>query len=321
MKQPPFHLRPNKAIDRLAFIDAIKYWGKSNDLSEYTYYGFGGWTLEDFRLIYEFHPEIKMISIEESGEVYKRQQFHIPCRGAQLKLRNIEFRVFLAQYEAQDEKAVFWLDYFWLKYAHFEEFMILLGKVFPGSIVKITLRCEPSDYIGRDEAETARKIEEFQKQFQEVLPHTSDQPSTAFIDLAKLLQDMVQIAAEKALSSVTPLKFVPISSFCYADGPGMFTLTGIVCLRTQEAIVRAAFKSWDFANLNWNQPILIDVPTLSTKERLHLQQRLPRRTGAGRILRNALGYLIEEDVLRTEAKLQQYANFHRYFPYFMKTIP
>ena len=65
MKQPPYHLRPNKAVDRLALVEAIKRLGRMGDLSEYTYYGLGGPYLEDFRLLYELCPEIKMVSIEE----------------------------------------------------------------------------------------------------------------------------------------------------------------------------------------------------------------------------------------------------------------
>jgi len=321
VKHPAYHLRPNKAVDRLTLIDAIKHLGKLSDLSEYTYYGFGGPTLEDFRLLYEFHPEIRMISIENNDETYKRQQFHAPCRTVHLKLKKTEFKTFLARYEANNKKSIFWLDYISLKYAHLEEFMVLLGKVSPYSVIKLTLRCEPSDYFGKDESEVSRKKQEFQKEFQEVLPHPSDEPPSAFADFAKLVQDMAQIAAQKALSSTTLLKFVPISSFCYADGAGMFTLSGIVCLRTQQAITESAFRTWHLANLNWHKPRVIDVPTLSTKERLHLQRRLPRGPNAGRILRNSLGYLIDSDATRTDAKLQQYADFHRYFPYFIKAIP
>lgn len=321
MKHPAYHLRPNKAVDRLTLIDAIKHIAKLSDLSEYTYYGFGGPTLEDFRLLYEFHPEIKMISIEDNAETYKRQHFHLPCHTVHLKLKKTEFKTFLARYDANNKKSIFWLDYIWLRYAYFEEFMALLGKVSRDSIIKVTLRCEPSDYFGKDEREVSRRKEEFQREFQEVLPHPSDEPPSAFTDFAKLVQDMVQIAAEKALSSATPLKFVPISSFCYADGPGMFTLTGVVCLRSEEAKVKSAFKDWEFANLRWRKPRKIDVPILSTKERLHLQGRLPRPTNAGKILRQALGYLIDEGKRRTEIKLQQYADFHRHFPYFMKAIP
>ena len=321
MKQPAYHLRQNKAVDRLTLIEAIKHVGKLNDLSEYTYYGFGGWTLEDFRLIYEFYPEISMISIENDRDNYNRQRFHTPCRSARLKLEYVEFKSFLARYEAKNSKSIFWLDYIDLKYARFEEFMVLLGKVFPGSVVKITLRCEPSDYFAKEETQGAQKTDEFQREFQELLPHSSDQPPVAFTDLAKLVQDMAQIATERALSSATPLKFIPISSFCYADGAGMFTLTGVVCFRTQETLIKNTFQKWRLANLEWNNPRVIDVPTLSTKERLHLQRCLPAGSNAGRVLRKSLGYLIDSDERSSEAKLQQYADFHRYFPYFVKATP
>jgi hypothetical protein len=322
VKQPAYHLRSNKAVDRLTLIDAIKRSTKlGGDISEYTYYGFGGPYLEDFRLLYEFYPEIKMISIEDQDEIYKRQRFHVPCNAVQLKLRKMEFRSFLAQYESGQEKSIFWLDYIDLRFGHFEEFMILLEKVSPSSLIKITLRCEPSDYLDKDKKKEFRIREDFQKQFQDILPHPSDEPPPAFADFAKLLQDMIQIAAQKVLPSAMPLKFVPISSFRYADGAGMFTLTGMVCFRTDEAKIKRAFRTWHLKNLNWSKPRMIDVPTLSTKERLHLQRLLPCDANAGKVLRRALGYLIENNTRRTEVKLRQYADFHRYFPYFMKAIP
>ncbi len=124
MKHPAYHLRSNKAVDRLTLVDAIKRATRLvDDLSEYTYYGFGGPYLEDFRLLYEFYPEIKMISIENNEETYKRQQFHIPCHTSQLKLKNMGFKSFLARYEANDEKSIFWLDYTDLQYGHFEDFV------------------------------------------------------------------------------------------------------------------------------------------------------------------------------------------------------
>lgn len=132
---------------------------------------------------------------------------------------------------------------------------------------------------------------------------------------------MVQIASQQTLPSTGPKIFLPVSSFFYEDGVGMFTLTGIVCASGDEAKIGKLFKSWEFANLDWAAPTEIDVPELSTKERLHLQRQLPRRGNAGRLLRQSLGYLIDKSVEETEAQLQQYADFHRYFPYFIKAIP
>jgi len=122
VKHPPYHLRPNKAVDRLFFVEAIKRLDRLADLKEYTYYGLGGPYLEDFRLLYEMCPEVKkMVSIEENEDTFRRQEFHLPC--GILRLEKTKFKSFLAGYEANDENSIFWLDYTGLEYGHFEDFM------------------------------------------------------------------------------------------------------------------------------------------------------------------------------------------------------
>lgn len=311
MKHPAYHLRPNKAVERVMFVEGIKCLAKLEELSEYTYFGFGGPYLEDFRLLYELCPELKMISIENDPETYKRQLFHLPC-GA-LELRQDEFSSFLTQYEAKDEKSIFWLDYTGLAYRNFEDLMVLLGKVAANSMIKITLRAEPNDFIVTPN--------EFRRKFEILMPDPSAVPPSTSPDLAYLIQNMTQIASQRALPSALPHVFQPVSSFYYSDGTGMFTMTGVVCRRSEQAQVRGIFKNLRFSNLDWAKPRKIDVPTLSTKERLHLQRLLPGGTGIGKALRVELGYLIDDDRRLTEKKLQQYADFHRYFPYFMKATP
>jgi hypothetical protein len=315
LRTPPYHLRPNKAVDRLTLVDAIKRVGSDGDLRQYTYYGMGGPYLEDFRLIYEVYPEIKMVCIEEREHIYKRQRFHLPCRSDRLKLEKINFSSFLAKYEAKDEKSIFWLDYTDLEFSNLDDFMDLLGKVGANSIIKITLRCNPRDY------QDQKRQEEFRKKFETILPGSFTAVPIKVQDFALLVQEIVQIASQKALSSAAQTAFLPLSSFFYKDGTGMFTLTGIVCLRSQVVRFKKLFKSWQFANLEWGAPTEINVPNLSTKERLHLQRHLPRGKNAGKALRQSLGYLINEDQAQTEIQLQQYADFHRYFPYFIKAIP
>jgi hypothetical protein len=301
-------------VDRLTLIEAIKYLRNLGvDLKEYTYYTLGGPYLEDCRLVYEFYPEVKMVSVESSEETYRRQEFHLPC--GTLELRREHFRSFLTHYDANDEKSIFWLDYNRLEYGNFEEFTALLGKVTANSMIKVTMRAEPKDYYRKG------KPQEFRERFQAVMPRPSANPPAMSGDFAYLVQSMMQIASQRALSSATPLTFQPVSSFYYSDGPNMFTLTGVVCQRDEQDKVKRAFRDLQFANLSWGRPRIIDVPVLSTKERLHLQHLLPCDRGAGRILRQSLGYLIDDNRQLAEMKLQQYADFHRYFPYFMKAIP
>jgi putative O-methyltransferase len=322
LRPPPYHLRPNKAVDRLTLVDAIKLVGKNDELRRYTYYGMGGPYLEDFRLIYELYPEIKMVCIEEKEEIYKRQRFHLPCQSGRLRLERVTFSSFLTNYEAKDEKSIFWLDYTDLEFPNFDDFMDLLGKVAANSIIKITLRCNPRDYLDQDSKRQLKKQEEFKKKFETVLPGGHTTTPIKLGEFGLLLQEMLQIASQKALPSASQTTFLPVSSFYYNEGTGMFTLTGVVCLRNGAAGFRKVFKKWRFANLDWSPPTEINVPNLSTKERLHLQRHLPRRKNAGKALRRSLGYLIDpEDETQTETQLQQYADFHRYFPYFIKAIP
>ena len=321
LKHPHYQLRQNKAVDRLTLIDAIKRVVGREEPRRYTYYGMGGPYLEDFRMIYEFFPEMRMVSIEENEDTHKRQHFHLPCRGNRLKLKHATLSDFLAEYEAMDEKSVFWLDFTDLEFANLDAFMDLLGKVGAGSIVKITLPCNPPSYQDLDQEKQFKKALEFIRKFETLLPSSFTTPPLKTNLFALLVQDMVRIASQRALSSAMQNMFLPLCSFYYNDGTAMFSLTGLISLRSEEPIARRPFKNWQLANLDWTPPKEISTPSLSTKERLHLQRHLPRSGDAGKVLLRSLGYLIDEDKTRTEAQLQQYADFHRYFPYFVKAIP
>src|SRR5690348_8500716 len=177
-----------------------------------------------------------MVSVEEEGEIYKRQRFHQPCGSPNLALKKAQFKSFLSSYEPKGKKSIFWLDYTGLEYGLFEDFMMLLGKVALNSMIKITLRSQPSDHLHR--------AAEFRDKFGVLMPDRSAEPPRVLGGLAHLIQQMVRIASQVALPSAMPLMFLPVSSFYYSDGTGMFTLTGMVCLRNQENIVRSAFSGW-----------------------------------------------------------------------------
>jgi len=117
------------------------------------------------------------------------------------------------------------------------------------------------------------------------MPDPAADPPTNAEAYAWLLQQMVQIASQKALPAASGMTFQPVCTFYYTDGTFMFTATGIVCKREEKQNVRQLYRTWPFASLNWSRPKRIDVPTLTTKERLALQQLLPCRRRAGVTLR------------------------------------
>ena len=319
MRHPTYHLRPNKTADRFAFIEAIKRLERLSPkgLRDYTYYGLGGPYLEDFRLLYEFCPGVRMVSIEKDRETHKRQKLHRPCRTVRLIMDDLSS--YIDRYNPGHQKSIFWLDYTGLEYKCFNDFKVLLGTVAEDSMIKVTLRSEPKDWVVEDRS---KKADEFHAKFAGVMTAPSDRPPRGRQEFAHFLQRMLRVAAQQALPPpAVSLTFVPVSSFYYSDGTGMLTLTGVVCDENRRGDVERVFADWELANLTWNEPKLIDVPFLSTKERLRLQRLLPSVSAPGRRLRKALGYLIDNNSQKTEAALEQYATFHRYSPYVLRGVP
>ena len=321
MTAPAYHLRPNKAADRHLLMEAVGRLARlgDNGLRGYTYYGFGGPYLEDFRLMYERHPEIRMVSIEEDEETFKRQKFHLPCSS--LELKNQSLSDFIAGYGPDAGRGIFWLDYTGLEYGHFTDFQRVIATVEDGSMVKVTLRAEPSAFFTPDWSGASKRWKEFEKACGDLMPGQTTRPPRRRKDLALLLQEMVKIAAQITLPAAAGKgKFAPVSSFYYSDGTPMFTITGVVCGERMERRLNEAFGDWEFANLSWGAPTHINVPILSTKERLHLQPLLPKAK-SGKDLRNSLGYSIDGSPDRADDALMQYAKFHRHAPYFLKGVP
>lgn len=323
MRHPAYHLRPNKTAERFAFIEAIRRLEhlSAEGLSDYTYFGLGGPYLEDFRLLYESCPTISMVSIEANCETFRRQRFHLP--SSNVRLVNSDVSSFISQFDPNSTKSIFWLDYTDLEYRNFEEFESLLNLVEEMSMIKVTLRCNPDDlHAIPNENRRRRKIEEFHTVFESIMPPNISHLPRNLVGFAGLLQEMLRITSEQALQpSVTALVYVPVSSFYYRDTAGMFTLTGVVCKNKNKKDVELAYQDWPFAKSGWDTPKLINVPMLSTKERLHLQRMLPSTSAVGPILLQALGYLIEDDVPKSMSTLEQYADFHRYSPYVMRAVP
>jgi len=310
---PAYHLRPNKAVDRLIFLDAIQRLDRLHPLEAYTYYGFGGPYLEDFRLIYERHPDIRIVSIEQNLEVVKRQRFHRPCKT--LRLENTDLRSFVTAFDPEDRLGIFWLDYTNLSYSNFQEFSALITKLVPDSLVKVTFRAEWRDFA------KGSKADEFRRKFGTLMPDSSINPPKSCEAFVELVQNMLRIATERALPAASDMTYLPLCTFYYSDGTFMFTATGLICARSEQVAISDKFKRWKFASLNWSSPKRINVPTLTTKERLHLQELLPCTKDTGRVLRQRMGYLIEPTEAETESQMVQYELYHRYYPYVMRAVP
>ena len=103
---------------------------------------------------------------------------------------------------------------------------------------------------------------------------------------------MIQIASQQALPASGKSIFQLLDSSYYSDQTHMLSITGIICNKSEVSEIQQWFETWHFANLEWDDPRRIDVPILSTKERLHLEKYLPTKAKTGRSLSRALDYKI-----------------------------
>ena len=312
MKHPPYHLKVNKAIDRFLMVEILDRLKRHCNISDYTYYGFGGPFLEDCRLIHSRCPEIKIVSIERDEDTYKRQKFH--SFSANLDLIFEDFDSFVANFTSRGGE-IFWLDYTNLVIGHFDDFKSILQRVSDNSVVKITVRAELPSHVGAKDND--RKWQNFKEEFSEFLPSTAKQEDIERTqNYINLLQEMIQMASIQAFLGLDESAFQLLNSSYYKDQTRMLSITGIVCNKDEVLEIKECFKNWKFLNIKWEAPNNIDVPILSIKERLHLEKDLPTGDPTGYALSKILDYKIDDE--KHIEQLKQYEEFYQYYPYFAR---
>jgi putative O-methyltransferase len=328
VKHPPYHLRVNKAVDRSLLIDALRIVSKHfDDLRAYRYYGLGGPFLEEFRLLGEHFEHLPLTSLEANEQTYRRQKFHRCAKNVILRRETVD--TFLTT-NSWNEPGVYWLDYTDLSPKRLQEFETLLDRVREDSIVKITLRASLDDLpdrlaggviqLAEEQLEQWRTqyLAEFKSKFDSVLPAQVDYGRLRSGNFPILIQEMLRIVAQRALPPGGGRQYQVLHSCFYSDQTQMYSLTGIVCRDEDIQKYRNMFSNWPFRNLRWTEPKRIDMPLLSTKERMLLESMLPVKTATGRGLRRTLGYNIDEGNPATIRQLKQYAVFYRFYPYFAR---
>jgi hypothetical protein len=277
-----------------------------------------------------FLPEMKLVSLETDLQTYKRQDFHRFNRVIVLLKKNLMDFIINDYLPEENMKDVFWLDYTDLSYVRFQEFQLVLKKVPPGSVVRITLRAERElnvdnleDYLAPDILEALKTgIENrFTDEFYKILPPDSPGAFANPKEFAIMVQQMLRFTASEALDTAgNPVDFLPIQSTRYNDNTQMLSVTGVVCLRDQIEATKEILRSVTYANFDWREPDLINIPALSMKERLWLEKHLPVEEGkdAGEELYTFLGYMIDSSEKTSKQQLAHYADYCRFYPDFVR---
>ena len=112
--------------------------------------------------------------------------------------------------------------------------------------------------------------------------------------------------------------------FRVSDGTIMLSLTGVFCLKDEQEKVVTHFQNENILNQTGGFDVDgIDVPVLTTKERLHLESLLPCADWTGNDCLPRLGVLGRGRRFGRSSgyKMQQYAKYYRFYPFFGRLVP
>jgi hypothetical protein len=274
--QLPYHLRPNKAIERQLFIELLLKINRIRTLSDYVYIGFGGPFLEDFKLIQAYFDNKRMISLEIEPHTYQRQLFNKPL--ACIECLNMSSGDYIDAYSLK-ENAIIWLDYVEPKKLadQLSEFQSLLEQIRHYDVVKITLNANP-DALGdkgtTPEAKKKHRFQVFKSRVGKLLPPEVD----AQLDKEQFGQALCGVLKNAAQTQIQTRKdsqnsvFQPFTAFVYSDGPHqMLTLTGILLHQNElkDFMDLTTIGQWTYAIKEWGLPEKIHVPTLTLRENVY----------------------------------------------------
>lgn len=311
--QPFYHLRPNKFIDRHLFVRLLVALHGYIDIKKYTYIGLGSYTFDDFKAIHKTTGINKMLSLEEDAEIYKRAKFNKPFKC--IKIENSTCSEYISSFESSGPTIV-WLDFCKPEELgqQFADLCGLLSKLHEGDIIRITLNANPSS-LGFKEQQPPHihesRLQKLKERIDEYMPATATADQLKKQNYPLLLLDCIKHACAVASSH---LRIKPLFSTVYADGQQMVTFTGILMEseKQEDKKIKQQLKPLRYINFEWCKPHFINVPELTIKERLAINNKLPLTERAVGTLKKQFGFAFDND----EEIIKNYLKYYKIFPNF-----
>lgn len=323
----PYHLRQNKSVERAVFIDLLSRLGRSTSvpIHKFTYVGFAGPFSEDFKLVHSHLGISKLISIEDDEGVLRRQKWNAPIKCIQYK--KCSAKDYIDEFDG-GQPVIIWLDYASAADIgnQIAEAEFLLSKMAPFDILKITVNANPWTLGSRENS--AERIATANKRlgafFETPPPTNADDVDRS--GYPKLLLKAIETAMKRGLVGKKDCSFQLLTTFSYADSDHqMLTVTGIVLpvKGANSFLKQTGISTWKLATTKWGNPrtvpVEIGIPEMSMRERLFVDQQMPRTTPKALLKR--LGFPLSGGSEGKALKaLDSYRRFYRHYPYFSKVV-
>jgi hypothetical protein len=162
----------------------------------------------------------------------------------------------------------------------------------------------------------------FLSDFDRCFPNGLEEEAMADENFPNALLAVVDYVGREAFSGRGDWRFQPLTFAAYSDSrQQMLTITGIIGQKTDlnGVLTASGFADWDFSRLTWTDPaVRIRVPELTLKERVFINQLLPKLANDAAVVQKRLGFFLDETENASEEKLRNYITFQRHYPYWGK---
>jgi hypothetical protein len=270
----PYHLRVNKAVDRELFLSLLTRLAPSLNLECYQYVGLGGPFLEDFRLVHARVGIKSMICVEREEDVHRRQLFNKPIDCIECVYSTLEN--YFSSNDFQQPVSL-WLDN--TEPSGLADQINFFARVITslpcGSIVKTTLNANPqffnppSDILQTGPVLHQARLERLRQKLGSICTSNLKAEDMTKKKFGKSVLSALKISVSK--ESLNPLSASIEWTLCchYSDGQPMVTATAISLERNNDRVAELV-RSWEFYSTP-EEPLCLDMPILSTRERLALE--------------------------------------------------
>ena len=268
----PYRLRPNKAVDRELFLSLLSRLNHALDIAGYKYVGLGGPFLEDFRLIHARIGIREMDCIEMEAAVHHRQIFNRPVESINCVHSSLEDYLSSSEFVSP---IVLWLDYTDPRQlrTQIESFADQALELPLGSVIRITLNANPESLgkppAGQEASVLPMRLASFKARVRDYCPAGFVEADMTQKRFGASVLGALKLAIDKRILEVRDRKVCWALATTYADGQAMATAT-IVVVADSDTVVDPLLKGWEFYSLP-AEPLVLDMPALSTLERLTME--------------------------------------------------
>lgn len=267
-----YDLRPSKQVERMMLIDAFHCLAVGGfSIADYRYVGMGSIQFYDYAIFHKFLAIHRMLSVEINALAERRIRFNKPFGLVDIHIGAIGDVI---PGLSRDERHILWLDYDGtISSTLIADTQQAATDLSIGSVLLVTVDVEPPARVTKPRE--IRRI--YQSDLGDALP--ADLPDSSFRDahLHKTNAILIDRAIRRGLMGRSNVQFVGLFNFTYKDGHRMLTVGGMIAGADERRKVEASAlpERVYFRKTIVGDPFQINVPILTRRERLYLEQHMP----------------------------------------------